>query len=54
MSADGQPWFFDANVIPGLTETSLVPQAIEASGRYLGDVYSTLAYQAVKAYSHGS
>ncbi|WP_342418184.1 hypothetical protein [Rathayibacter sp. VKM Ac-2630] len=26
ISADGQPWFFDANVIPGLTETSLVPQ----------------------------
>jgi D-alanine-D-alanine ligase len=40
---DGTPWFFDANVLPGLTETSLIPQAIEASGRYLGDVYSTLA-----------
>ncbi|MBF4461103.1 MULTISPECIES: D-alanine--D-alanine ligase family protein [unclassified Rathayibacter] len=40
---DGTPWFFDANVLPGMTETSLVPQAIEASGRYLGDVYSTLA-----------
>jgi len=53
IAADGQPWFFDANVIPGLTETSLVPQAIEASGRYLGDVYSTLAHQAVKAYSQG-
>ncbi|PPF58767.1 D-alanine--D-alanine ligase [Rathayibacter sp. AY1C2] len=39
----GLPWFFDANVLPGMTETSLVPQAIEASGRYLGDVYSTLA-----------
>ncbi|QHC60523.1 D-alanine--D-alanine ligase [Rathayibacter sp. VKM Ac-2760] len=39
----GLPWFFDANVLPGMTETSLIPQAIEASGRYLGDVYSTLA-----------
>jgi D-alanine-D-alanine ligase len=39
----GSPWFFDANVLPGMTETSLMPQAIEASGRYLGDVYSTLA-----------
>ncbi|KQQ21708.1 D-alanine--D-alanine ligase [Rathayibacter sp. Leaf299] len=47
IDADGRPWFFDANVIPGLTETSLVPQAIEASGRYLGDVYSTLAHCAV-------
>ncbi|MWV59323.1 D-alanine--D-alanine ligase family protein [Rathayibacter sp. VKM Ac-2754] len=43
----GLPWFFDANVLPGMTETSLVPQAIEASGRYLGDVYSTLAKLAV-------
>ncbi|ROP49674.1 MULTISPECIES: D-alanine--D-alanine ligase [unclassified Rathayibacter] len=44
---DGLPWFFDANVLPGMTETSLVPQAIEASGRYLGDVYSTLARRAL-------
>lgn len=43
----GIPWFFDANVLPGMTETSLVPQAIEASGRYLGDVYSTLARLAI-------
>ncbi|WP_367882223.1 D-alanine--D-alanine ligase family protein [Rathayibacter oskolensis] len=43
VDAAGQPWFFDANVLPGMTETSTVPQAIEASGRYLGDVYSNLA-----------
>ncbi|NQX13999.1 D-alanine--D-alanine ligase [Microbacteriaceae bacterium VKM Ac-2855] len=43
VDGDGEPWFFDANVLPGLTETSLIPLAIEASGRYLGDVYSTLA-----------
>jgi D-alanine-D-alanine ligase len=46
---DGLPWFFDANVLPGMTETSLIPQAIEASGRYLGDVYSTLARLALAA-----
>ncbi|NQX05929.1 D-alanine--D-alanine ligase [Rathayibacter sp. VKM Ac-2856] len=45
---DGLPWFFDANVLPGMTETSLIPQAIEASGRYLGDVYSTLARRALR------
>ena len=49
VDGDGAPWFFDANVIPGMTETSLVPQAIEASGRYLGDVYSTLAHLAASA-----
>jgi D-alanine-D-alanine ligase len=42
----GSPWFFDANVLPGLTETSLLPQAIEASGRFSGDVYSALAHLA--------
>ena len=31
--------FLDVNVAPGMTETSLFPQAIEAAGRELGDVY---------------
>ncbi len=31
--------FLDVNVSPGMTETSLFPQAIEAAGRDLGDVY---------------
>jgi len=43
VDAEGTPWFLEANVCPGLTETSLVPQAIEASGRTLGDVYTALA-----------
>ncbi|MFM5950986.1 MAG: D-alanine--D-alanine ligase, partial [Micrococcales bacterium] len=28
----GVPWFLEANVVPGLTEVSLVPQAIHAAG----------------------
>jgi D-alanine-D-alanine ligase len=44
---DGTPWFLEANVLPGLTETSLVPLAIEASGRSLGDVYEALARSAI-------
>ncbi|MCU1636461.1 MAG: D-alanine--D-alanine ligase [Cryobacterium sp.] len=43
----GTPWFLEANVLPGLTETSLVPQAIEASGDSLGAVYEALARAAV-------
>lgn len=43
VDADGAPWFLEANVLPGLTETSLLPQAIEASGRRLGAVYGALA-----------
>jgi D-alanine-D-alanine ligase len=40
---DGVPWFLEANVLPGLTETSLAPQSIIASGQSLGTVYSALA-----------
>ena len=32
VDGEGTPWFLEANVLPGLTETSLVPLAIEASG----------------------
>lgn len=47
VDADGTPWFLEANVLPGLTETSLVPLAIEASGQTLGAVYEELARAAI-------
>ena len=37
VDAAGTPWFLEANVLPGLTETSLVPLAIEASGTDCAD-----------------
>ncbi|MCU1404266.1 MAG: D-alanine--D-alanine ligase [Glaciihabitans sp.] len=43
----GTPWFLEANVLPGLTETSLLPQALEAAGHDLGWVYSALADAAI-------
>lgn len=39
---DGTPWFLEANVMPGLTETSLLPQAVAATGRDLSDAYADL------------
>lgn len=45
------PWFLEANVLPGLTETSVLPQALEAAGHDLGWVYSALADAAI-AESH--
>lgn len=45
---DGTPWFLEANVLPGLTETSLVPLAIQAAGFDLGAVYVGLAHQAIR------
>ncbi|MFJ3379404.1 D-alanine--D-alanine ligase [Curtobacterium sp. NPDC090217] len=44
----GTPWFLEANVLPGLTETSLVPQALSASGFDLGWTYAELAEQAMR------
>ncbi|MBH0052787.1 MULTISPECIES: D-alanine--D-alanine ligase [unclassified Salinibacterium] len=39
----GTPWFLEANVLPGLTETSILPQALVAAGHDLGWVYAALA-----------
>lgn len=43
IDAAGVPQFIDVNVAPGMTETSLFPQAIEAAGRNLGEVYKEIA-----------
>ena len=48
VDADGEPWFLEANVLPGLTETSIAPQAIEAAGMSLGEVYAGLAVAAIR------
>lgn len=46
VDADGTPWFLEVNVAPGLTETSLLPQAVEAAGLSAGELYRALAEQA--------
>lgn len=48
VDAVGTPWFLEANVLPGLTETSVLPQALEAAGHDLGMVYSALAEAAIR------
>ena len=47
VDAEGRPWFLEANVLPGLTETSLVPLAIEASGTDAATVYDGLVRSAI-------
>lgn len=42
VDVDGVPWVLEANVAPGMTETSLLPQSIEADGRTVGAVYREL------------
>lgn len=44
---NGDVQFLEVNVSPGLTETSLLPMAVEAAGRSLGDVFSGLVDRAL-------
>jgi D-alanine-D-alanine ligase len=43
----GTPWFLEASTMPGLTETSLFPLALETAGHDVGWVYSALAAAAI-------
>ena len=42
VDADGTVWFLEVNVAPGMTETSLLPQAISAANTSLGDILAKL------------
>ncbi len=46
VDADGVPWFLEANVAPGMTETSLFPLAVAGSGQTLGEVLLALLQRA--------
>ncbi len=47
VTPEGIAHFLEVNVAPGLTETSLLPMAIESDGAALGGVYATLIERAV-------
>lgn len=47
IDAAGTPWFLEANVAPGMTETSLVPQALTAAGEDIGSMMVSLVNQAI-------
>jgi len=46
VDADGVPWFLEVNVAPGMTETSLFPQAVAAAGDDFGAVWQALVDRA--------
>lgn len=46
IDADGTPWVLEANVVPGMTETSTFPLAAEAAGSNLGQVLKDLCVAA--------
>lgn len=43
----GEPWFIEADPIPGLTETSIVPLALGAAGIEPANAYALLAAHAI-------
>jgi len=47
VDAAGVPWFLEVNVAPGMTETSLFPQALVAAEVPVGDVTADLVAAAV-------
>ncbi len=46
IDAEGTPWFLEGNISPGMTETSLVPLALEAAGFDPTAVYARLVERA--------
>ena len=47
IDADERPWFLEANVSPGMTETSLLPMAVEAAGLEASRVYAGVVERAL-------
>ena len=47
VDAEGQVWFLEVNVAPGLTETSTVPLSVTAAGLDLGDLVADLVRAAI-------
>jgi D-alanine-D-alanine ligase len=47
LDGDGQPHVLEVNVSPGLTETSLLPMAVQAAGLDLGKLLATMVRLAV-------
>jgi D-alanine-D-alanine ligase len=46
IDTDERPWFLEANVSPGMTETSLLPMAVEAAGMDATEVYAGIIERA--------
>ncbi len=46
----GEPWFLEVNVAPGMTETSLLPQAVRATDANLGELYRGIVENAISTF----
>ncbi len=48
VDAEGTPWFLEVNAAPGMTETSLFPQALASAAISLGDLTGQLVRTAIE------
>jgi D-alanine-D-alanine ligase len=48
IDSEGRPWFLEVNVAPGMTETSLFPQALAAAEVSVGELIAELIEAAVE------
>ncbi len=48
VESDGNIWFLEVNVAPGMTETSLVPQALLAADLEVGRIFAELIQGAIR------
>jgi D-alanine-D-alanine ligase len=55
LDAQGQPWFLEANTLPGFTEHSLLPMAARAAGIEMGELLELLMLFALERWEgqHG-
>lgn len=51
LSPDGVPQILEVNVAPGMTETSLLPQAVQAAGRDLPALYRQVVELAARSHA---
>ena len=49
IDSDERPWFLEANVSPGMTETSLLPMAVQGAGLDSAGVYAGIVERALKS-----
>lgn len=47
IDSDERPWFLEANVSPGMTETSLLPMAVQAAGMDPSKTYGAIVERAL-------
>ncbi len=48
VDSNNNVWFLEVNVAPGMTETSLVPQALSAANLEVGSVFADLVHEAIR------